>query len=43
MIEVTVFAAAFLGALIGVLTGVLPVLYFVKKKWEETGLGAMFG
>lgn len=43
MVEVTVFAAAFLGSLIGVLTGVLPVLYLVKKKWEESGLGAMFG
>lgn len=43
MSELTVFAAAYLGGLSGILTGLIPVLYLVKKKWENSPIGAMFG
>jgi len=43
MSEATVFLAAFLGSFTGILTAVLPVLYLVKKKWENSPIGAMFG
>jgi hypothetical protein len=42
MSEVTVFVAAFLGSFAGMLTALLPVLYLVKKKWENSPMGAMF-
>lgn len=43
MIEAKVFAAAFLGSFTGMLTAVLPVLYLIKKKWEKSPMGQMFG
>jgi hypothetical protein len=43
MIELTVFVAAFMGGLLGVLSGTLPLIYFIKKKWENSPVGAMFG
>jgi len=41
--EVTVFMAAFLGSFTGMLTAVLPILYVVKKKWENSPIGGMLG
>jgi len=41
--ELTVFAAAFLGSFTGMLTAVLPVMYLIKKKWENSPIGAMLG
>jgi len=38
-----VFLMAYLGALAGVLTAILPVVYLVKKKWENSPMGAMLG
>jgi len=43
MSNLTVFLMAYFGGLTGVLTGVLPVIYLVKKKWENSPMGAMFG
>lgn len=38
-----VFAASFLGSILGVLAAVVPVIIFVKKKWENSPMGAMLG
>jgi len=43
MSEPTVFLAAFLGSLTGMLAGVVPVIYYVKKKFSKSPMGAMFG
>ena len=43
MNELTVFLAAFLGSFTGMLTALIPVLYIVKKKWEKSPMGQMFG
>jgi hypothetical protein len=43
MSEVAVFLAAFLGSFTGMLTAVLPIMYVVKKKLENSPMGAMFG
>jgi len=43
MTEVTVFIAAFLGSFTGMLTAVLPIMYIIKKKWENSPMGAIFG
>lgn len=43
MTELKVFAAAFLGSFAGMLTAVLPVIYLVKKKWENSPMRQMFG
>jgi len=43
MSELTVFLAAYIGSLCGMLTALIPVLYIVKKKWENSPIGAMFG
>lgn len=43
MTELTVFAMAYIGALTGVLTAVLPAIWLIKKKWENSPIGAMFG
>jgi hypothetical protein len=43
MSELTVFLAAYIGSLCGMLTAVLPIMYVVKKKLENSPMGAMFG
>jgi len=42
MSEFTVFAAAFLGSFTGILAGVIPVVYYIKKKFSSSPMGAMF-
>lgn len=43
MSELSVFLASFLGSFTAVLILVLPVLYFAKKKFENSAIGAMLG
>jgi hypothetical protein len=38
-----VFAASMSGSMLGVLISVLPIAYVLKKKFEKSPMGAMFG
>lgn len=38
----TEFLAAYFGAFTGIMTALIPVGWIVKKKFEESGIGALF-